>query len=397
MRPRHIALALFFLGMLLWTFVILRAPQFLHRGPVSSSSSAGNLRSASAAAALSEADRVELEHLCATSPECEDEALVQQRWRIKPGTYSRAECCKSHATMRRMLKSLSAFLDTFGFDWFVDGGTLLGPVRHGPGQLVPWDHDADIVVVVDNPQRPRHPWSITTANYYDVLLLFNSQQREFRMKPCNWNSMSMSCDTAFKVHPRNAMMSADGLWVQGAKIDVQAMMRVDDAVAPPGSPMACAGPSPCFRYLNSFWSSVGIEFAAAIVEPVAACEEVIERGKSGGGGGGGSGGGGGGGGGGGKQIARSGGNTGKTGAGDKAGGGGGWRCPQQPAAYLKQMYGDYSVPDTRKDFWNLHKSSSSSSSSQGKQVHLSESMKKVVLERARRWSVAAAAAGGGGG
>lgn len=46
-----------------------------------------------------------------------------------------------------MLKKFSSVCDKHGIRWFVDGGTLLGTVRHGA--FIPWDDDIDVSVPRD--------------------------------------------------------------------------------------------------------------------------------------------------------------------------------------------------------------------------------------------------------
>jgi len=43
-----------------------------------------------------------------------------------------------------MLRRFSSVCATYGIRWFVDGGTLLGTVRHGA--FIPWDDDIDVSV-----------------------------------------------------------------------------------------------------------------------------------------------------------------------------------------------------------------------------------------------------------
>lgn len=51
---------------------------------------------------------------------------------------------KNIVKARRMLFSATKFLNKYGIDYHLEGGTLLGIVRDG--DLLPWDHDVDISI-----------------------------------------------------------------------------------------------------------------------------------------------------------------------------------------------------------------------------------------------------------
>ena len=92
------------------------------------------------------------------NPECEDRDAIFARWGVVK--YSQAECCQLHAALLNQLEALITFFNTFGIRWFVDGGTLLGMVRHG-GRMVPWDGDVDLVVVIEHEKNKSADWSMT--------------------------------------------------------------------------------------------------------------------------------------------------------------------------------------------------------------------------------------------
>ena len=88
------------------------------------------------------------------SPECPSEcqapAALTRRFGVVRG-YDRATCCARHAVLHDMLHALFSFLDADGAGWMLDGGTLLGNVRHR-GTMVPWDTDADIGAAANVPR-----------------------------------------------------------------------------------------------------------------------------------------------------------------------------------------------------------------------------------------------------
>ena len=69
-------------------------------------------------------------HLTSKVPECESEAVVAAKWGVGNESYNATECCRTHSTMRDILISLVAFFDANGIEWYLDGGTLIGNLRH---------------------------------------------------------------------------------------------------------------------------------------------------------------------------------------------------------------------------------------------------------------------------
>lgn len=69
-------------------------------------------------------------HLTSKVPECESEAVVAAKWGVGNESYNATECCHTHSTMRDILISLVAFFDANGIEWYLDGGTLIGNLRH---------------------------------------------------------------------------------------------------------------------------------------------------------------------------------------------------------------------------------------------------------------------------
>jgi phosphorylcholine metabolism protein LicD len=50
--------------------------------------------------------------------------------------------------LRKMLNDLDKLLNTKHIGYWIDGGTLLGAIRHQ--DIIPWDDDADIVILAEN-------------------------------------------------------------------------------------------------------------------------------------------------------------------------------------------------------------------------------------------------------
>ena len=248
-------------------------------------------------------------------PECAPGPAVLARWGVGNASYNATECCEEHSVMRDMTRAVAAFFDANGWDWFLDGGSLIGNLRHS-GTMVPWDHDTDIVLMVANSPNTSGT-TLTTGNVFRRLLEFNTWQTRYRMKPCHWNHAHASCDTAFKVHPVGAKMN--GVWVQGTKLDVQPMIRIEETVED-NPQFGCIDPNggaPCFRYWNLYWTAVGIEIPARLVEPTTPCPVI----------------------------------AGKNAVADP-----GYypaRCPGDPWGYVRHMYGDVTASDTSEDFWGI--------------------------------------------
>lgn len=58
-------------------------------------------------------------------------------------------CCRRH--LGAVLSEVASALDASGVAWFACWGTFLGAVRHG--DLIPWDRDADLVVLERDRER----------------------------------------------------------------------------------------------------------------------------------------------------------------------------------------------------------------------------------------------------
>eukprot|EP00966_Prymnesium_polylepis_P302056 6978647-Prymnesium_polylepis.2 len=220
------------------------------------------------------------------APECAPPTEVRGRWNVSASTYHNdLACCNEHEQMRQMIAQIAAFFAAKSYDWFLDGGTLLGTVRHN-STLVPWDHDGDIAVMVDNNDWSRSSSRLTRGNYAERLLEFNKWQSQYVMKPCHQISRisvgmsrrianisaNLECDTGFKVHEANA--KTDLLFVSGIKVDIQPMIRVDDMGS--DSPIwGCAAHDPpCYRYLNYYWTDKGFEMGRFVL-PTVPCPQPL--------------------------------------------------------------------------------------------------------------------------
>lgn len=49
-----------------------------------------------------------------------------------------------HDKWKEVLFEMKKLLDDLEIHWWLDAGTLIGAYRYNPGQIIPWDHDADI-------------------------------------------------------------------------------------------------------------------------------------------------------------------------------------------------------------------------------------------------------------
>ncbi len=58
-----------------------------------------------------------------------------------------APCCREH--MQSLVHSVSGWLEEIGVDYWLEGGTLLGAVRDN-GELLPWEDDVDVSVVMED-------------------------------------------------------------------------------------------------------------------------------------------------------------------------------------------------------------------------------------------------------
>ena len=219
--------------------------------------------------------------------ECEPEVLVARRFGVTDlQHYRRSRCCKRHAVLKEMLLALFEFLDSEGIPWMLDGGTLLGNIRHR-GMLVPWDDDADVAVLLGIGPTP-----LRRDDYRQRLMRFNSfrpaastANNRFEMRACHFDFVENACDTAFRIHLRgNGRHRMSKLWIEDGSptLDVQPMelrsgsssiqaaAAAADATVPTDDiDRSCYESASCFKYLNRYWR--GIEYASTSVLPLALC------------------------------------------------------------------------------------------------------------------------------
>ena len=150
-------------------------------------------------------------------PECENDAAVAKRWGLDAGEYSQRECCKNHRVVKSMLTALIRFFERENIKgWFVEGGSLLGLVRH-EGTMIPWDNDADIHILINS----SYPHALNRDNYIDRLMRFNTEYTSpFSLEKCYQPKPPHGiCTTAFKLHPGHLIGSND-LWKVRRERDV---------------------------------------------------------------------------------------------------------------------------------------------------------------------------------
>jgi len=72
---------------------------------------------------------------------------------------------KTHEALFSMLKQIDSLCKKHNIEYFLDGGTLIGAVRHK--DFIPWDDDADITMTRDNYEK-----FVTVAHELSSPLLF---------------------------------------------------------------------------------------------------------------------------------------------------------------------------------------------------------------------------------
>ena len=79
---------------------------------------------------------------------------------------------QAQLVMLRMLKIFDAICIKHGLTYWLDGGTLLGAVRHGG--FIPWDDDLDVCMPLDDFEKYKH-LSLSEFRYdvYNDTALYN--------------------------------------------------------------------------------------------------------------------------------------------------------------------------------------------------------------------------------
>ena len=268
------------------------------------------------------------------TPECEDRATVLRRYALGNGSatatgYDREACCQEHPVLNTILAELAAFFEEERIDWFADKGTLLSVIRDR-GRLIPWDDDADMVVVMGPGD--------TFDSFAQRLMKFNDApagdvgsardggattgtpvgspggspgtwRNGLSMRQCNWDPILHSCNTAFKVAPAGKVRDSGGhVHIDGPSVDVQIMVKVGTET----DPMSCIISAPCYKYVNTWWRWQ-VELPIATVLPTVPCDYPLS----------------------GRQV--------------KA------MCPADAGDYLSFFYGDdYYRPIENNDLWGVH-------------------------------------------
>ena len=157
-------------------------------------------------------------------PACPTSKEVKDIWGVGGHNYNQSKCRENYVPLKAMLEAVRDFLRSENITaWWVDGGTLIGLARHNGHVFIPWDHDADIAVVVDE----ELPGALRPATYVKVIMKFNEFMRKRRsggrkshyvVEECapGYDKVGLHdgmCSTSFKIHPGPAERGAGSAWV----------------------------------------------------------------------------------------------------------------------------------------------------------------------------------------
>ena len=190
--------------------------------------------------------------LRACPPGCGPAREVNLRWKLHAGLYDRLRCCAVHARVRDTAAALFAWLDRRNATWYLEGGTLLGAIRHkDTSGFVPWEKDGDVNVLVE--RRADGARLMQT--------LFKGFEAHvggrFSIVPCHITPMG-TCNTAYKVYPTaGASIVRRAVWPAGGHIDV--------------NPIFVNPNESLLRYASSFGAWEKLVFAEKDVLPPRRC------------------------------------------------------------------------------------------------------------------------------
>lgn len=198
---------------------------------------------------------------------CGPERAVNRRWKLQAGLYDRLRCCAVHARVRDTAEALFTWLELRNATWWLEGGTMLGAVRHsksaGGAGYVPWEKDGDVNILVS---RRSDGANLLQTLFKGFEAHFGGR---FAIVPCHYITRSKrACNTAYKIYPtEGASLVRRAVWPAGGHIDINPIFETRH----PTNDAAVRTPQPYLRYASTFGAWEKLVFAAQDVLPTRPC------------------------------------------------------------------------------------------------------------------------------